>query len=364
MTESGGIMGKRNLGSHQEGPVFLVTGGAGFIGSHLVDLILSKGHPVIVVDDFRSGSIDNLLGVLCHPLLQLIRRSIHDCLNDVEICKVIMERNVTHVVHLAAQVSLERSYLEPIFDIESNYISTVQVVDLAKKLKVRKLVFASTAAVYGEFEGGPLNENISLSPVSPYGINKRASESYLMSASKKYSIPACALRFFNVYGPRQNPSSHYSGVISKFIRNAVKGENLVIFGDGGQTRDFISVEDISKGIYSACNEVTLLQGEILNFGTGISTSILELAQLVIKLSGSQSQIQIQPSKQGGVRHSRADLTKKEILFGAVQMKPLELGIKETLEWNLKVIMEEEVIGLRSRRPSVAPLIPSQVGIGI
>src|SRR5215470_6575729 len=247
----------------------VVTGGAGFIGSHTVDRLLGDGHRVVVLDDFRTGKRANLAHHAGSDRLHVIACDVSHGIFPA-LAPITAEHGpVERIVHLAAQVSVVSSVQNPLVDMAVNYGGTLHVLEYARATGVRKVVFASSAAVYGDTETMPVGEDTPTRPVSPYGIDKLASELALDYYASVHGVPTTALRFFNVYGPRQDPSSPYSGVISIFTDRARAGRALTIFGDGSQTRDFVFVGDIVRAIIAALGEGN--SRLVANVGTGGET---------------------------------------------------------------------------------------------
>jgi UDP-glucose 4-epimerase len=308
-----------------------VTGGAGFIGSHTVDRLLSAGHQVVVIDNFRTGKMENLARWSGDPRLTVVRADVTDGL-DAALGEITRDRGpVTRIIHLAAQISVVYSVEHPVEDGRINYEGTVQVLEYARRHGVRKVVFASSAAVYGDVSSLPVREDAPCRPLSPYGINKRASEDQLLYYTAVHGVPTTALRFFNVYGPRQDPASPYTGVISIFAQRAAAAAPLRIFGDGSQTRDFVFVRDVAAAVVRACLE-DRGSGVVANVGTGRQTSVAALARLICELCGSSSPIEHAPARAGEVLHSLADVSRLAATFDLRAETPLATGLAETLAW--------------------------------
>jgi UDP-glucose 4-epimerase len=306
----------------------VVTGGAGFIGSHLVDRLLAGGHRVIVLDDFRTGRRANLAQHAGND-----RLTIATCDVSHGIFAVLAPLTATHgpverIVHLAAQVSVVNSIDNPLVDMQVNYGGTLHVLEYARANGVKKVVFASSAAVYGDVATLPVGEDTPTRPVSPYGIDKLASEHALDYYAQVHGVPGAALRFFNVYGPRQDPSSPYSGVISIFADRARAGRTLTIFGDGGQTRDFIYVGDVVRAIAVALGDGGSL---VANVAGGAEISVLELARTIVELCGNRSAIEHAPRRPGEIVRSRARVDRMRDLLGVVAETSLPDGLRATLQ---------------------------------
>lgn len=285
-------------------PLVVVTGGAGFIGSHTVDALIERGCQIVVLDDFSTGKRENLARWHNDERVEIVAADISDGI-FAPLAAVTKRRGpVQRIVHLAAQTAVMTSIANPLADLRINYGSTVHVLEYARANGVKKIVFASSAAVYGDVESVPVHEEMATAPVSPYGIDKRASELQLGYYAQVHGIAATAFRFFNVYGPRQDPFSPYSGVISIFTQRAREGVPLKIFGDGAQTRDFIFVADIVRAIVAAC--LSDRRGfDIANLGTGTETTVTQLAKTVIEVSGSSSSIEYLPARAGEILRSVA-----------------------------------------------------------
>ncbi|MFA4641042.1 SDR family oxidoreductase [Pyrococcus kukulkanii] len=296
--------------------LIIVTGGAGFIGSHIAET-LAEDNDVVVIDNLYSGKIENV-----PENVKFINADVRDFEAIADII-----READYVFHEAAQISVDESVKDPVFTEEVNVIGTLNVL-MALAEGNGKLIFASSAAVYGDNPNLPLKESETLSPISPYGVTKLAGEHYCRVFYEIYGVPTVVLRYFNVYGPRQ--SSAYAGVISIFMRNAIKNEPLTIFGDGKQTRDFIYVKDVVE-VNLLVAQKKKAEGEIFNVATGKETTVLELALKIIDLSGSSSSIVFAPPRPGDIRRSVADISKLKKL-GFSPKYTLEEGLKETFEW--------------------------------
>jgi UDP-glucose 4-epimerase len=251
----------------------LVTGGAGFIGSHLVSELLKRKYSVVVLDNLCSGKTANLKEISGKMGFEFIEGDIRD--------KPKLEaafNGIDAVIHLAALIDITSSVTDPVSTNDVNVTGTLNVLREATRCKVRRLVFASSTAVYGDAKKLPINENLTINPISPYAASKLAGEAYCKAFKGSYNLSTVVLRFFNVYGPRSEKSP-YCGVITKFLQQANKGETLKIFGDGKQTRDFIHVEDIVEALILAM-ETHAVDGETFNICTGTPTSINDLAKAV------------------------------------------------------------------------------------
>jgi UDP-glucose 4-epimerase len=309
-------------------PLVVVTGGAGFIGSHTVDQLMGSGHRVVVLDNLSTGKRANLARWADNPNLHLvvcdIAHGIFPALAPITAKYGAVER----IVHLAAQVSVVHSVANPLVDMQINYGGTLHVLEYARAHGVKKVVLASSAAVYGEVNELPVAEETRCQPMSPYGIDKYASEFALDYYASVHGVPATSLRFFNVYGPRQDPSSPYSGVISIFTDRARAGRPLTIFGDGSQTRDFVFVGDVVRAIVAAMGDGS--SRLVANVGTGAETSVVELARTIVDLCGTKSSIEHAPPRAGEILKSRAKVERLRDSLGIVAETKLVDGLRQTL----------------------------------
>ena len=275
----------------------LVTGGAGFIGSHIVAHYQDRAE-VVVLDNFRTGHRSNLDGRRC--------RLVEGSILDRALLDEVMP-GTDYVFHLAALVSVPDSMSRPLETVRMNVDGLLNVLDAASACGVKKLCFASSAAIYGENPVQPKVETLTPDPRSPYAITKLDGEYYCSLYAREKSLPAASLRFFNVFGPRQDPGSAYAAAVPIFLQRALAGKPLIVYGDGGQTRDFIYVKDI-VGALAFAAENPGVDG-VFNAGYGASMSILKLAQEIIRVTGSSSTIEFQPVRSGDIRHSTSDPSK-------------------------------------------------------
>lgn len=304
----------------------LVTGGAGFIGSHVVDRLADRGDQVIVLDDLSTGSLDNLARWRDDARVRVIEGDVAEDLGG----PLSGVGPVTGIVHLAAQVSVVRSIARPLADLRTNARGTVQVLEFARRQPTPpKVVFASSAAVYGDVTQVPTPEDAPTRPLSPYGIDKLTSEHWLRFYSDVHGVPTSALRFFNVYGPRQDPSSAYSGVISIFIERSAAGLPITIYGDGEQTRDFVYVADVSRAIVAALDHPSAT--EPANVATGRTLTVRALAEKLVEIQRSATEISHGPGREGEVRHSHAIVARLRELFEVSATTSLDEGLRATCD---------------------------------
>lgn len=310
----------------------MVTGGAGFIGSHTVDALIESHHRVIVVDNFSTGSRQNLARWSGNRALRVIEADICDGLFSPVYQELGTKIQIRYIVHLAAQTSVVGSLSNPLHDIRNNYVGTAHVLDFARAHGVQKVVFASSSSVYADGNGKPVSEDAITCPASTYANNKLACEHLLGIYQLNYGVPGTVLRFFNVYGPRQLNSSPYSGVISLFCARALRGEPLVVHGDGTQTRDFVFITDVASAIRAAL-ERTAANGAIINVGRGVATTIRDLAESVRKLVGSPSEIRFVDPRPGSIYRSCAMIERATSVLGFRPAVDLDEGLQATLAWN-------------------------------
>ena len=298
----------------------LVTGGAGFIGSHTVEALLGAGMRVRVFDNFSSGTSDNLPS---HPHLHICQGDIR---NSDEVWQAL--EGMSHVLHLAAQVSVQASVDDPITSGSVNISGFVNVLDCARRAGVERLVYASSAAVYGVPEALPLNEESRVQALAPYGLEKLVNDQYAELYRLLFDFPSLGLRYFNVYGPRQDPRSPYAGVISKFIDHINQGSPLRIFGDGWQTRDFIFVKDVARANCAALQSDAV---GICNIGTGASLSLRDLAKALSDCIGSPLDVDYLPPREGDIRDSATCIARMHQLFGSHPMTDIRQGLSELVQ---------------------------------
>jgi UDP-glucose 4-epimerase len=304
----------------------LVTGGAGFIGSHIVEYWLSQGAEVIVIDNFRSSNPDFIKKITNVKFYEY-------SIEDYELIEPLF-KDVNYVHHLAAMVSVPESIDNPFECVNINIKGLLNVLNACKKHNVKKIVHSSSAAIYGENPITPKTTNLKPEPKSPYGITKLDGEYYLDVYRENFNVNGVSLRYFNVYGPRQNPKSQYAAAIPIFISKALKNEDIIIYGDGQQTRDFVYIKDVVKANVLA---VTSDKYGVFNVGTGTATSINDIVNNIIKITESKSKVVYAEPRKGDIKDSLSSIetTKKEL--GYFPDWKLEDGLRETIEYFKSII---------------------------
>lgn len=303
---------------------YLVTGGAGFIGSHIAEELAAKGFFVRVVDNFLTGKEENVAPFL--DRIELIRGDIR----DPELCREAL-RDIDYVLHQAALPSVPRSVEDPLLTNAINVEGTLNILLASKKASVKKFVFASSSSVYGDDEHLPKKEGSEGNPLSPYALTKLAGEKYCQVFSEIYGLPTVCLRYFNVFGPRQDPFSEYAAVIPNFITRFLSDMAPIIYGDGEQSRDFTYVANVVEANLQAAHTPDI-SGQVLNLGNGVRTSVNDLTRTLMALTKKDIEPVYEEERPGDVRHSFADISKAEDLLGYTPRVSLEDGLLKTIEW--------------------------------
>lgn len=304
--------------------IALITGGAGFIGSHITRRLSDEGYAVVVLDDLSTGKLDNLPEN--DPSLTFVEGSVTD---DGLVAKLFKDFAIDYVFHEAAIASVQATVENPVGSHAVNFVSTLKLLDAAKQAgRLKRFLFASSAAVYGDEPGLPKDEDSPVKPFSPYAIDKYASERFVSIYGSLYGLPTASLRYFNVFGPRQDPRSPYSGVLSIFMDKFANGDKpvLKIFGDGKQTRDFIYVEDIVDANFIAMKDARAAGGTFVA-ATGKSVSLLEVVEAMEKLFGKTAEIGFAEARKGDIRHSSASISRLRALGFAPKFDLLS-GLKD------------------------------------
>ncbi|MGD0323639.1 MAG: SDR family oxidoreductase [Terriglobia bacterium] len=304
---------------------FLVTGGAGFIGSSLVRRLLGVGHSVRVLDNLSTGFKSNLEE--CLNRIELMEGDV----SEFAVCKSAVA-GVDYILHEAAIPSVQRSVDDPIRSNNANVTGTLNMLVAARDAKVKRFVFASSSSVYGDTETLPKVETMPENPLSPYALTKHAGEEYCVLFYRIYGLPTVALRYFNVFGPRQDPHSPYSAVISRFVEAALAGRRPVVNGDGEQSRDFTYVENVVDANLLAC-EANGVEGMVFNIGTGERRSLNDLLRSLSSLVGRNLEPEYANARLGDVRHSQADIGRARRYLRFEPKVSFLAGLERTLNWN-------------------------------
>lgn len=302
----------------------VVTGGAGFIGSHITERLLNDGYRVRVIDNFVTGRRENL----AHLRGDL---EVHEVsITDREQLPAIFH-GVGTVFHQAALPSVPRSIDDPLTTHEYNVTGTLNVLIAARDAGVRRVVYAASSSAYGDQAGEFKREDMSPRPLSPYGVAKLSGEYYCQAFTQVYGLETVSLRYFNVFGPRQDPTSQYAAVIPLFITAALKGEAPVIYGDGLQSRDFTYIDNVVHGNLLAA-AAPRAAGQVMNLATGGCVTLLELVQKIERLLGHKLQPVFAPERPGDIKHSRASIEKAGELLGYEPVIDFDTGLARTIDW--------------------------------
>lgn len=303
---------------------YLVTGGAGFIGSNIVDEIVRRGHEVVVLDDLSAGKQANLASV--SGKIDFRVGSITDLSTVQSACQ-----GVDYIIHLAARTSVPRSVKDPLETNRINIDGTLNVLVAARDAKVRRVVYAASSSAYGETPTLPKVETMRPEPISPYGVTKYVGELYAQVFGRVYGLQNVSVRYFNVFGPRQDPTSQYSGVLSRFMRAIIEGKPLVVYGDGEQSRDFTYIENIVDATLRAC-EAKDASGKVFNGGTGVRVTLNQVLKLLEKVTGRKILAKYDPPRTGDIRDSQADISLARKILGYKPCVDFEKGLLLTWEW--------------------------------
>jgi nucleoside-diphosphate-sugar epimerase len=303
---------------------YLVTGGAGFIGSNIVDELVRRGHRVVVLDNLSTGKEENLASV--RDKIELNTGSVRDLAAVQAACQ-----GADYVIHLAARTSVPRSVEDPLDTNHTNIDGTLNVLVAARDAKVRRFVYAASSSAYGETPTLPKTETMQPAPISPYGVTKYVGELYAQVFGRVYGLENASLRYFNVFGPRQDPTSQYSGVLSRCMLTVIEGKPPVIYGDGEQSRDFTYVENVVDETLRAC-EATGASGQVFNAGTGKRITLNEVLKMLERVTGKKIQAKYEPARSGDILHSQADISLAKKVLGYEPRVGFEEGLKRTWEW--------------------------------
>lgn len=305
--------------------LYLVTGGAGFIGSNIVEELVKRGDKVRVLDNFATGKRENLVPFM--DKIELIE-------GDIRSYHIVREamQGVDFILHQAALPSVPRSIKDPITTNEVNVTGVLHILDAAKDAKVKRVVFASSSSIYGDVDVLPKTEDMLPRPLSPYAVSKYSGERYCQVFTKLYGLETVCLRYFNVFGPRQDPASQYSAVIPKFIKTIKSGESPVIFGDGEQSRDFTYIENVVQANLLACEKGDEdITGEVFNIACGKRITVNEMVKSIKKLLNSDVEIKYNKQRMGDVKHSLANIGKAQQFLGYRVLVDFNEGLKRLVD---------------------------------
>ncbi|MEO5822899.1 MAG: SDR family oxidoreductase [Vicinamibacteraceae bacterium] len=300
---------------------YVVTGGAGFIGSHLTETLLARGERVRVVDNLITGHKRNV-----QPGAEFVQGDVA----DLDFAKSAIA-GADYVLHQAAIPSVPKSVQDPVSSNRANIDGTLNVLVAARDAKVKRLIFAASSSAYGNAAALPKREDMGTDPLSPYALQKVVGEQYLQLFTTLYGLETVAIRYFNVFGPRQDPGSPYSGVISLFITKLISGDAPKIYGDGGQTRDFTYVANVVDGVLRACT-ADGASGQVINVATGGRISLNELFTTLRTIIGGTMEPEYLPERAGDVRDSQADIGKAKRILGYSPVVTFEEGLRRTVDW--------------------------------
>ena len=303
---------------------YLVTGGAGFIGSNTVDELVRRGHSVVVLDDLSSGKEENLVEV--RNKITFVKGSV----TDLEAVQKAMHQ-AEYVIHLAARTSVPRSVKDPLETNHINVEGALNVLVAARDNKVKRVVFAASSSAYGETPTLPKTEAMQPQPISPYGVSKYVGELYARAFGRCYGLENVCLRYFNIFGPRQDPDSPYSGVLSRFAAAFLDEEQPVLYGDGEQTRDFTYVDNAVQANLLAC-EAPRASGGVFNIGTGDRISLNQTLECFRRITGKRLEARHDAPREGDIRDSQADISKAREFLGYEPTVRFEEGLERTLDW--------------------------------
>jgi UDP-glucose 4-epimerase len=306
--------------------LYLVTGIAGFIGSSLAEALVARGERVRGIDNLRTGKPENLAGI--RSRIEFIEADLNDSAAVAEAC-----RGVAYVLHEAAIPSVPRSVADPLESNRANVDGTLSLLVAARDAKVKRVVYASSSSLYGDTPTLPKHEGMLPSPISPYAVAKLTGEYYMTSFYRVYGLETVSLRYFNVFGPRQDPSSQYSGVLAKFIPRMLRGEQPTIYGDGEQSRDFTYIDNVVNANLRACAApAAQVAGSAFNAATGRRITLNQTYAILQKLTGYNGPPEYGPERMGDIKHSLADISLAEKHLGYKPTVAVEEGLSRTVDW--------------------------------
>lgn len=307
--------------------LFLVTGGAGFIGSNLCEALLNMGYHVRCLDDLSTGKQANIDLFIDNPNYEFIKGDVKNLNVCLEACK-----GVDFVLHQAAWGSVPRSIEMPLFYCANNIQGTLNMMEAARQCRVRKFVYASSSSVYGDEEHLPKQEGVEGNLLSPYALTKRCTEEWAKQYTRHYKLDTYGLRYFNVFGRRQDPNGAYAAVIPKFIKQLLNGEQPVINGDGSQSRDFTYIENVIEANLKACLAPHEAAGQAFNIAYGSREYLIDIYHVLTKALGKDVEPRFGPVRAGDIKHSNADITKARTILGYNPEYDFERGLNEAIEW--------------------------------
>ena len=305
---------------------YLVTGGAGFIGSNIVSELLKQGQQVVVLDNFATGKRENILPLMKNENLTMIEgdlRSFHIVRSAV--------KGVDYILHQGALPSVPRSINDPITSNDVNILGMLNILEAAKEFGVKRVITASSSSIYGNSETLPKVESMPVNPLSPYALTKYAQERYCQIFSQIYGLETVALRYFNVFGPNQDPTSQYSAVIPKFIKLIMADKEPVIYGDGSQSRDFTFVENNVWANIQACT-APKAAGEVINIACGECYTLIDLVNMINEILGKKIEPKFEKDRAGDVKHSLAEIEKAKELLGYEVRVDFKQGLERTVDF--------------------------------
>jgi nucleoside-diphosphate-sugar epimerase len=306
--------------------LYLITGVAGFIGSSIARALLKGGEQVRGVDNFSTGKRENVAEILTR--IDFREADLLDAAAMRDAC-----RGVECAFHQAAIPSVPKSVLDPLGSNQANVDGTVNILIAARDAKVRRVVYAASSSAYGDTPSLPKREEMAPNPISPYAVAKLASEYYMTSFYRCYGLETVSLRYFNIFGPRQDPTSPYSGVLAKFITQMLRGEQPTIFGDGSQSRDFTYIDNaVDANLLASKAPADKAAGRVFNVATGTRADLNETFALLKKLTGYAGGVRYAPAREGDIQHSLADIAKAEAQLGYAPKVKFEEGLRRTVEW--------------------------------
>ncbi len=320
---------------------YLVTGAAGFIGRSIAAELLARGKKVRGIDNFVTGKHENLVGL---EAMDLIEADINDTEAMAKAC-----RGVECIFHEAAIPSVPRSIEDPVTSNHAGVSGTVQLLVAAKDAKVRRVIFAGSSSVYGNAPTSPKSEHMQPSPISPYAVSKLAGEFYMQCFARVYGLETVVIRYFNVFGPWQDPTSHYSGILAIFTMKMLAGDTPTIYGDGEQSRDFTFIQNVVHGnLLAAEAPAERVSGNVFNVATGTSVTLNQTVEVLRRATGYTGEVRYAAERSGDVRHSLADISRAKEGFGYEPLVDFKEGIERTVAW-YKAAAETANVYTGSRR---------------